>query len=251
MRADRLSRGLRIVFSLLILFVVGSLALNVVLFNRARQYYIELNGDRLDPLQLSAFSGELPRISGKIRAVFYGDSRAVRWPAPTLDARFDFVNRGLEGQTTEQVLLRVDYHLAPAHPQIVILQVGVNDLKTIPLFPNRKIAIIANCKDNIRQIIQRANELGATVIVSTIFPVGNPPLERQPFWSADISAAIEEVNQYIRSLAQPKVIVFEADSVLSDGQQLKPQYAQDEMHLNAQGYQVLNEELTRILLGIN
>ena len=248
---NKLSCKVRLVIGALIFVAISSIVLNVILFNRAKQYYIDLNGERLDPLRLSVFSQELPRVPDKIRAVFYGDSRAARWPAPALDDRFDFVNRGIEGQTTEQVLLGLEYHLVPVHPQIVILQVGVNDLKTIPLFPDRKAAIIADCKENIRQIIQRSTELGAMVIVSTIFPVGNPPVERQPFWSADISAAIEEVNQYIHSLSQAKVIVFDVDSILADGGQLKPKYALDELHLNEQGYQSLNEELTRIWLGIN
>lgn len=253
MRNNNLSRKAQVIISALLIFLIVSVAFNTVLFNRAKQYYIDLNSVRLDPLGLSNYSisDQSPSTSGKPLVVFYGDSRAARWPAPALDDRFDFVNRGIEGQTTEQVLLGFEYHLAPVHPQMVILQVGVNDLKTIPLFPDRKAAIIAKCEENIRQIIQRSNELGATVIVSTIFPVGNPPVERQPFWSTDIAAAIGEVNQYIRSLAQSKVIVFEADSVLADGGQLKPKYALDELHLNEQGYQALNEELTRILLGIN
>jgi lysophospholipase L1-like esterase len=45
---------------------------------------------------------------------------------------FSFVNRGINTQTSAQVLGRFDKHVVPLHPNIVIVQVGINDLKTIP-----------------------------------------------------------------------------------------------------------------------
>ncbi len=53
-----------------------------------------------------------------------------------------FVNRGIGNQTTAQVLGHFHAHVAPLHPQTIILQVGINDLKTIPLFPEQAETII-------------------------------------------------------------------------------------------------------------
>jgi len=64
--------------------------------------------------------------------VFFGDSRAYDWPAPSGLEGLEFVNRGIGNQTTAQVLGRFEAHIAPLHPQVVVLQVGINDLKLIP-----------------------------------------------------------------------------------------------------------------------
>jgi hypothetical protein len=164
--------------------LVVSLVFNALLFLQARHYYLQLNKTNLDPLGLSVFSADsLPQdvpAASTATVVFFGDSRAEMWPAPAKLKGFSFVNRGINTQTSAQVLGRFDKHVVPLHPNIVIVQVGINDLKTIPLFPERKAAIITNCKANIQQIVARSVNSGATVILTTIFPIGPVPLTRQP-----------------------------------------------------------------------
>lgn len=259
--AESKKPALRIVFSrpmmrrlgsvVLIVIAVGAIALNVILFGRARQYYTEVNAVRLDPVGLNSFAAETgsSRRSDKPLIVFFGDSRAAGWPAPNI-GRFEFVNRGIEAQTSAQAVLRFDAHVTPLRPRIVIVQVGINDLKTIPLFPDYADAIIAACKTNIREIVTRSTSLGAQVIVTTIFPIGDFPLERKVFWSPAIATAIDEVNAYLRSLAAPNVFVFDAYAILSNNVQLRTEYAQDELHLNADGYAALNRELEPVLATI-
>jgi lysophospholipase L1-like esterase len=87
--------------------------------------------------------------------------------------------------------------------------------------------------------------------VTTIFPIGDFPLERKMFWSPAIATAIDEVNAYLRSLAAPDVIVFDAYAILSNNGQLRAEYAQDELHLNADGYAALNRELEPVLAAIH
>jgi lysophospholipase L1-like esterase len=126
--------------------------------------------------------------------------------------------------------------------------VGINDLKTIPLFPKQRASIIANCQTNIQRIVEESRDIGAIVIVSTIFPAGKIPLERRLFWSEEIEQAIAEVNAYIASLAGEQVIVFDAFSILADRQgQMLSEYQADELHLNEQGYVILNQRLIQLL----
>jgi len=152
----------------------ASLALNWILYSYAQQYYLQLNGTRLDPLGLTFHSFEnLPDapIPGKTRVVFFGDSRVADWPAPSDMAEFEFINRGIGAQTSVQTLQRFDYHVKPLQPQIIIVQTCINDLKTIPLFPALKKTIIAKCQENIQQIVTKSADLGARVILTTIFPI--------------------------------------------------------------------------------
>jgi hypothetical protein len=86
------------------------------------------------------------------------------------------------------------------------------------------------------------------VIVTTIFPAGEIPLLRRLVWSEEIDQALEEINEFIRSLAQDQVIVFDAAEILADTHgQMKREYRLDELHLNVDGYEALNLELTQII----
>ncbi len=148
------------------------------------------------------------------------------------------------------MLGRFDAHVAPLHPQIVILQLGINDLKTIPLFPERRADIIAECEKNIREIMDRSTRLGAKVIITTIFPAGNVPLERQFVWSRDVPEAIGEVNEFIRSLHSPQVTVMDTFGVLTDSGFPHTAYYQDTLHLNPSGYDALNRLLVTYLQAL-
>lgn len=247
MKTSRLSK---VVFVAILVSLALSVVLNLFLYGRLRKYYSLLYAVELDPLGLSSFQSSTngqDLEDGSPTIVFFGDSRAAQWPNPQLDA-FLFINRGIGNQTSAQVLSRFDAHVKPLQADIVIMQVGVNDLKTIPLFPERKREIIANCKANIEKMIQDSLELGATVIVTTIFPTGEIPLLRRLVWSDEIDRAIEEVNDFIRNSAEDQVIVFDAAEILADTNgQMKREYSLDALHLNTYGYEALNLELTQIL----
>lgn len=246
----KLRRLSTVIVGCLLIVLLASLALNYVLYKQGEEYYLQLNAMRLDPLGLNDYQGIVQSKSGLPLVVFFGDSRAASWLPPDL-REFEFVNRGIGSQTSIQVLARFDYDVKPLNPNIIIVQAGINDLKTIPLFPDRKKTIVTNCKENVRQIVERSTKSGATVIVTTIFPVAQVPIWRKPFWSDDVAIAVDEVNVFIRSLAGSKVIVFDTYAVLaSDKGITRPEYSQDLLHLTNLGYQRLNAELTPILLRL-
>jgi lysophospholipase L1-like esterase len=213
-----------------------------------RSYYTLLYAVELDPLGLSYFQNDNDQQSTEQPViVFFGDSRAAQWINPTIEG-FTFLNRGIGNQTSTQVSNRFDAHVKPLEPKVVIVQVGINDLKTIPLFPERKQEIISNCKNNIQGIVQDSLEINATVILTTIFPLGKVSFPRSLVWSNDIDEAIAEVNHYILNLSKNNVVIFDTTSILSNSNgKIKPEYKYDLLHLNELGYQVLNVELEKIL----
>lgn len=243
---------IRVAMLVLALALTASVALNVVIYGEAKKYYLQLNEARLEPIGLGYYptdgeeGGE--ENDGLEKVIFFGDSRVYEWPAPDL-SQFEFINRGIGAQTSAQVIARFDAHVAPLQPQVVILQVCINDLKTIPLFPYKKEKIIANCKANIQQVVEKSIDLGADVILTTVIPSGKLPIERRPFWSDEVAIAIDEVNAYIHSLAGPDVLVFDTTAVLVDEDGIiQESFSRDFLHLNSLGYEALNRELEQILL---
>jgi lysophospholipase L1-like esterase len=220
----------------------------VLLYQQGRSFYLQLNGVRLDPLGLSIYSGhKMPPSNGRPTIVFMGDSRAEGWKAPA-GLPGTIINRGISNQTSIQVLGRFAEDVLPLKPNVIVLQVGVNDLKTIPLFPENKARIIADLEANVQRIIDLSVQNGARVILTTMFPVGRVTLERRLFWSDDVALAVKEINQHWASLASDKVTVFDTTPILADQEGLVNEaYSKDLLHLNANGYEALNPELIRLI----
>ncbi|MGD1805737.1 SGNH/GDSL hydrolase family protein [Dapis sp. BLCC M126] len=131
---------------------------------------------------------------------------------------------------------------------MIIIQVGVNDLKNIPLFPEKKEIIISECKSNLEQIVRQSRQLGAVVILTTIFPIAEVPLERKLVWSPDVAIGIKEVNNFIYSLEKENVIIFDTTHILANEQgKVRREYRIDLLHINRSGYEALNDKLTPIL----
>ncbi|MBE2225449.1 MAG: SGNH/GDSL hydrolase family protein, partial [Anaerolineae bacterium] len=240
---------------LLLILLFLSAGLSYKLVKRNRFLTRELARTLLDPLALSYFD-EQSFISKNrqdmTKVLFFGDSRAATWPNPEMDDSFVFINRGIDGQSSAQAVLRFEAHVVPVQPDVVVVQVCVNDLWRIPVFPDEKEAIIQRCQENLAEIVTKSTDLGATVLLTTIFPVHDPPLMQRMYWSTDVYDAIDTVNETIRSLAKDDVLVLDAYELLRDENgRLHTQYAADYLHLNETGYQVLNEALIDMLESVD
>lgn len=238
------------VVSILILLLVGSLAGNWLLFRFAKSYYAQLNSVQLEPLGLARFSSQpIDEAATRERplVVFMGDSRAAQWIQPK-DKRYRFANRGISGQTSAQVLGRFSAHVSVLQPDILVLQLGANDLKAIGLMPNKSDRIVSQLKSNIRALVEQAVVEGQKVILTTLFPYGEVPLARQLVWSDEIEQATLEINQYLATLTGEKVILLDAYQILlGDKGGILPAFSRDTLHLTPAGYEALNSELVTLL----
>ncbi len=238
-----------LVSAILALALLGSLVLNVVLYRRAHSFYARLNEALLDPLGSEYYpTEELPAPApGVRRVVFFGDSRAEDWPLPQV-AGYEFINRGIGGQMTIQVLERFERHVTPLRPDVVLIQVGINDLATIPVFPDQQARIVADCKANIGKLVEKSVALGAVALLTTILPLGRIPLSRRVLWSDQVIVALKEVNDFIRAFTGPRVVVFDGESLIVDEQRImRKAYTRDYAHPNEAGYRVINEGLSAVL----
>ena len=232
-----------------VILICGYLALNFWFQNNPQQYFTT-GFLRSDPNELDIYPAN-PDMSQRDRnkplVVFFGDSRAYEWPA-IANVPFEFINRGINGHTTNQVLGRLSAHVANLSSQFVVVQVGVNDLVTIATSPNQSQRVITNCKQNIQKIVDRlAKELKTTVILTTIFPVAELSPSQQSSLE-EVDRAIIEVNEFIRSLLSDLVIILDAAAFLADENgKVRQIYSRDLLHLNDNGYTILNNELSKIL----
>ena len=232
--------------------LIASLSANLLLYKKLRNTFISLYQTSLNPLGIDKYSEreftktELPRV------VFFGDSRAYQWKFPD-ERNFQFINRGISGQTSAQILWRFQEHIVPLKPQIIVLQLGVNDLRMLPDNSQTRDDLVKNCQQNITQVIEQAERINAIVILTTIFPLGsgNVPLKYRPFWASidELQQSINEVNQYLKTLGD-RVILLDAYSLLDNKDRYEIKYYKDLLHLNRRGYELLNQELEKILIEV-
>ena len=232
--------------------LIASLSANILLYKKLKNTFISLYQTSLNPLGIDKYDNrditttELPSV------VFFGDSRANQWKFPD-EQNFQFINRGISGQTSAQIRWRFQQHIVPLEPQIIVLQLGVNDLRMLPDNSQTRDDLVKNCQQNITQIIEEAERINAVVILTTIFPLGAGDVswKYRPFWASidELQQSINEVNQYLKTLGD-RVIVLDAYSLLDNKDRQKIEYYKDLLHLNRRGYELLNQELEKILLEV-
>jgi len=239
----------KILFPITLILLAISIYLNSYLYKQLKLYIQVLYSVELDPLGLSSFQDETPPPGDKPLVVFFGDSRAEFWKAPNSDD-FIFINRGLGNQTSAQIINRFDEHVRSLQPDVIIIQMCINDLKTIPLFPDNEQEIISNCEANLQKVVQDSLNINSTVIITTVIPpTGDIPLSRRmTAWSDNVYTAIDEVNSFILNMSGERLIVFDTAKLISDDQgKTKIELSSDHLHLNQAGYAILNRELEKIL----
>jgi len=251
-RAGRSFRRLRALAMGLAVVAIASLVGNLGLIRASLRLYEREQDVRLDPIGLRVHAAERASASAarsKPLLAMFGDSRVAMWTTPSTLPDWDIVNLGISFQTSEQALLRFEHDVTPMHPSVVLFEVGVNDLKDLSTFPERRDEIVHACEDDIAALVAKARQGGASVVLATIFDLGDPALWRKPFFSpAIVATAIREVNVFIRTLAGDGVTIFETAPVLDDPPgKVRPSYQVDHLHVLPVAYEALNERLVPIV----
>jgi lysophospholipase L1-like esterase len=181
-----------------------------------------------------------------------GDSRIARWNTELLNVNSKIVNLGIEGQTSSQVYYRLRNYLETDTPAMVILEVGINELKVIGIDKKMAGSILDNYYRNIEAMITLCRERGIKMILINIFPEGKIDLLRRFIWNRYVSEAVSEVNDRLKSYCDNNIIFFfDAFSLLSeDGRSVINEYQEDFLHINSIGYEALSRGLVRTINDI-
>jgi lysophospholipase L1-like esterase len=181
------------------------------------------------------------------RILFLGDSRAKAWPLPTAAAvspSVQFFNRGMGFDTSAQTLQRLERHVLPLRPDVVLLQVGINDFKYMALVQRPLESIVAEVTQNVEQIVTRLIHSGSFVILSTIFPVCFERWQEEQHNPQQFADGVKAANQRLRQMAAlDRLCLFDAADLLAVAMAVPPQWALDGLHINEAGYRQLNNSL--------
>jgi lysophospholipase L1-like esterase len=180
---------------------------------------------------------------GEQRVVFMGDSITDMWVQPRFGGFFPgrpYIGRGIGGQTTPQMLLRLRTDVLALQPKVVVILAGTNDLAG-----NTGPISLEETEGNLASMAELARAHGIHVVLSSVMPVsnyghdrdGNPTdirLKRPP-------EKILELNAWIKTYATEQGYVYlDYFSAMVDEQGLlKKELSEDGLHPNAAGYAVM------------
>ncbi len=172
----------------------------------------------------------------KPRVVFFGDSITDFWRLNEYFPDRNFVNRGISGQITGEMLGRLKADVIDLRPSAVVILAGTNDLaRGIPL---------TAIEDNLLMMADLCDTYKIKVIFASLLPVSdyhkteNKSYERTPMRPP---VFIKALNEWIESFCVNRHHVYlnyHAAMVDSTGQ-LKEDLGDDGLHPNAKGYRIM------------
>ena len=168
------------------------------------------------------------------RIIFMGNSITIGW----LNARPEFfkekpyINRGISGQTTPQMLIRFRQDVINLRPKVVIILAGTNDIAG-----NTGPSTIEMIADNIKNMAELAHAHNIKVVLSSTLPVYDYP------WRPGLEPAekIIKLNDFLEAYALEKGHIYldYFSAMVDDRNGLPKKYAGDEVHPTVAGYKVM------------
>lgn len=186
---------------------------------------------------------EVTRAGTPVQVVFLGDSITDGWDDPVNGGFFPgrpYVNRGISGQTTPQMLIRMKPDVLAFRPRVIVLLAGTNDIagNTGPM-TNEEI------QDNIAAIAELGAANGARLVLASVLPTSHyhhapdrgvpPQTVRRPL------ERIKALNTWIRQYAASHGHVYldYYSALVDQAGMLKAEFSEDDLHPNAKAYAVM------------
>ena len=178
---------------------------------------------------------ELPKPkTDETRVVFLGDEITENWGQGS--AQFfpgrPYLNRGIKGQTSPQLLVRFRQDVIKLKPRVVIISAGINDLASITGPITQQMFA-----ENIMSIVELAKANSIKVVLASLTPICDCYTKQsllRPF------GKIIGMNGWLKEYAAESGSVYlDYYSALAEGRNLKKEFTNDGLLLNDAGYAVM------------
>lgn len=175
-----------------------------------------------------------PPVPGEDRVVFMGNSITIGWlhSVPAFFENKPYINRGISGQTTPQMLLRFRQDVIELQPKVVVILAGINDIAH-----NTGPMTLEQIMDNLKSMAELARSNGIEPVLSSVLPAYDFPWRpgMEPF------KKVPPLNAMIRAYAEANNIVYlDYFTPMADVRNgLDKTLASDEVHPTVKGYEMM------------
>jgi lysophospholipase L1-like esterase len=181
-------------------------------------------------------NAKLAPAAGEDRVVFFGDSITDIWHLDQYFPGKPYVNRGIGGQTTSQMLVRFRQDVIDLHPKVVVILAGTNDIAgNSGKISNEDIeANLASLAD-----LARVNRIH--LVYSSVLPVHNYTDKSKDFFAQRPMDRILALNVWLKDYCAKNKIVYldYFPALVDDKGLLKKELADDGLHPNAAGFKIM------------
>ena len=209
------------------LFIALSLFMNITCPTSAQDWA------NLNRFKKENSEAGLPK-TNEDRVVFMGNSITQGWGerAPEFFDNPNYINRGIGGQTSPQMLVRFRQDVIKLHPKVVVILAGTNDIAG-----NTGPSTLEMIEDNLFSMAELAKANNIEVVLCSVVPVYDYP------WKKGIEPAdkIIELNRRIKDYADTHNIIY-ADyftPMADEKNGLKDELTYDGVHPTEAGYKVM------------
>ncbi len=177
-----------------------------------------------------------PPALGENRVVFLGDSITDMWHLEENFPGKPYINRGIGGQTTPQMLIRFRPDVIDLHPKVVVILAGTNDIAG-----NTGPMRLEDIEGDYASMAELARVRGIRVVFSSVVPINNYTPRAQSFFLQRSPEKILQLNAWLKDYCQTNGFVYlDYFSALVDEKgMLKRELAEDGLHPNKDGYKIM------------
>lgn len=173
---------------------------------------------------------------GERRVVFFGDSITDGWHLDQYFPGKAYINRGIGGQTTSQMLLRFQQDVIHLRPAVVVILAGTNDIAG-----NTGPISLSDVEANFGSMAELARANGVKMIVSSVTPVHNYTPQAQNFFLQRDPAKILALNAWLKNYCAVNGLIYlDYFSAMVDSRGfLRENLATDGLHPVDAGYRIM------------
>lgn len=183
-----------------------------------------------------ANAGMQPPAVGENRVVFFGDSITDIWKLEESFPGKGYINRGIGGQTTPQMLIRLRPDVIALQPKVVVILAGTNDIAG-----NTGPTSLGEIEGNYASIAELARAHDIRVIYSSVLPVHEYTERAGDMFTQRPPEKIVVLNQWLKNYCASAGCIYldYFGSMVDDKGYLKKDLADDGLHPNAAGYKIM------------
>ena len=174
--------------------------------------------------------------AGEQRVVFFGDSITEAWPLATYFPGKPYVNRGIGGQSTSQLLVRFRQDVVNLRPAAVVILAGTNDIAG-----NTGPMSLDDIQANFATLAELARAHGIRVVLSSVIPVHNYTPASALTFPLRPPDKIAALNKWlVGTCAAAGYTYLDYAAAMSDDHGLlKRELAADGLHPNPAGFAIM------------
>jgi len=175
-------------------------------------------------------------VAAENRVVFIGDSITDYWKLPDYFPGKPYINRGIDGQTTPQMLVRFREDVIDLHPKVLVVLAGTNDVAGVTGHTRNE-----DIEANYASMAELSKLHQIRIVFSSLLPVYNYTEDAKESFALRPAERILALNRWLRDYCAKNSFVYldYFSALVDDKGMMKRGLSDDGLHPNAAGYKII------------